>query len=208
MSDDSTFKQVLRYMDEFHQDLGRLAVLIERLMPENGYIVVPGAGNSVGWNLSSRYDLSDRWRMTNVTRIFVRDGEESFDHSLLYFINLASDTRFPFPAMLCASLVHPPLPADVIYRRVWNIARFFDFGRQEQSKWRPNREERGWTIVEPVGDTHIQYLQGYLLNVFDLVDRKHVINNIILPLTEPEANLDELLTVQKYGLIATEEADW
>jgi hypothetical protein len=203
--DDATFKQILRYMDELHQDLSRLVVLIERLMPEKGYVVVPGARNAIGWNLSSHYAMPDRWRLTNVTRIHVREGDESFDHSLLYFINLASDTRFLFPTMLCARLVHSPLPADVIYGRVWNIARFFDFGLQEQGKWRLVREERGWTIVEPVGDTLIQSLQGYLLNVFDLVDRQHVIDNIILPLTEPRANLDELLTIEKYSLIAAEE---
>jgi hypothetical protein len=122
VNDESPFMQVLRYMDEFHQDLGRLAVLIDRLMPERGYVLVPGAGNSIGWNLSSHYAWPHRWRLTNLTRIYVREGEESFDHSLLYFINLASDTRFPFPTMLCARLVHPPQPADVIYGRVWNCA--------------------------------------------------------------------------------------
>lgn len=208
MSDDSTFKQVLRYMDEFHQDLGRLVVFTEQMMEEKEYVKLPALGNSIGWNLSSHYARPQNWRLTNLTRIYVHEGEEFFDHSLIYFVSLVSDTRFPFPTILCAHLVHPPLSADVIYgNSVWNVDRFFDFGRQEQSRWRPNREERGWTIVDPVGDTPIQYLQGYLLNVFDLVDRQHVIDNIVLPLTEADANLNELLTVQKYGLVAIEESD-
>lgn len=207
MNDESAFMKVFRYIDEFHQDLGRLVALVERLMPENGYVVVPGARNAIGWNLTSHYAMPDRWRLTNLTRVFVREGEESYDHSLLYFINLQSDTRFPFPTMLCARLLHPPLPADVIYGRVWNIARFFDFARHEQSKWRAKREESGWVIVEPVGDTPIQFLHGYLLNVFDLIDRQHVVDNVILPLTKADANLDDLLTVQKYDLVAIVEAD-
>ena len=204
MSNESTFKQIIRYMNDFHRDVGQLIILVERLMAEKGYAPIPSAGNRAGWGLTSHYALPERWRLTNASRFYAPDGEEIFDQSLAYFINLATDTRFPFPTMLCAQIAHPLLAERDVFTRVWKIEQLFSFG-EKQSKWRAEREERGWFIVEPIGETPIQYLRGYLLNVFDLVDRQHVIDNIILPLTTFEANLDDLLTVQKYGLIHAED---
>lgn len=205
MNDDSTFKQILRYMDELHQDLGRLVVLIERLMPEKGYVPFPSAGNRIGWALSSHYATPDRWRLTNLSRFYAREGEELIEQSLAYFINLATDTRFSFPTILCAQIKHTPMLEKNIYTRVWNIDRLFSFG-QKESAWRTMPNEDGWFVVAPLGETPVQSLRGYLLNVFDLVDRQHVVDNIILPLTEPGANLDELLTIEKYSLVAAEES--
>jgi hypothetical protein len=205
VSEDSTFKQILRYVDDFHKDVGRMIVLIERLMEEQGYVPIPSAGNRAAWGMTSHYTQSSKWRVTNLSRFYTTADEEIFNLSLAYFINLAGDTQYPFPTMLCAQIAHSPLPEKDIYYKVWKTERLASL-TERKSMWRHVSEEKGWSIVEPVGEMPIQYLRGYLLNIFDLVDRQHVIDNIIRPLTVGEADLDELLTIQKYQLVTTEES--
>ena len=82
--------------------------------------------------------------------------------------------------------------------KVWHIDRLLSLA-QEEPRWRAIREENGWYVAEPADGAPINRLQGYFLNVFDLVDRRHVIDNVVAPLTSANAHLDELLTVPRYG---------
>lgn len=199
---ESAYKQVTGYIDRLHADIGKLIILVERLMEENGFVAFPSAGNRASWGISSHYAYPDRWRIPNISRFYAPEGtltsEEEFKTSLLYFITLETDTVFPFPAMLCARIAHPPLPEKELYSKVWHIDRLLSLA-QEEPRWRAIREENGWYVAEPADDAPIHRLQGYFLNVFDLVDRWHVIDNVVMPLTTAGAHLDELLTVPSYG---------
>ena len=203
---ESAYKQVTGYMDRLHADIGKLVVLLERLLEEKGFVPFPSAGNRGSWGLSSHYAYPDRWRIPNISRFYAPreafevfpEGEEQLETSLLYFISLETDTVFPFPAMLCARIAHPPLPEKELYSKVWHIDRLLSLA-QEEPRWRAIREENGWYVAEPADGAPINRLQGYFLNVFDLVDRRHVIDNVVAPLTSANAHLDELLTVPRYG---------
>lgn len=205
MSDESTYKQIVRYMDNFHQDIGRLLALIERLMEEQGYLAYASAGNRTTWSLSSHIAMPDRWRIPNLTRLFAPEGEERFEETLAYAISLEANSAFPFPAMLCARITHPPLFEKEAYTRVWNSDLFLSLAR-DCAQWEILGAQDGWTVARPVNTAKsaIANLQGYFLNLFELVDRQHVVDNVILPLTTPEVALDEL-TVPHYAFGTSEE---
>ena len=198
---ESAYKQVTGYIDRLHADIGKLVVLVERLLEEKGFVPFPSAGNRGSWGLSSHYAYPDRWRIPNISRFYAPreafevfpEGEEQLETSLVYFISLETDTVFP-------------LPEKELYSKVWHIDRLLSLA-QEEPRWRAIREENGWYVAEPADEAPINRLQGYFLNVFDLVDRRHVVENVIVPLTTAGAtasatagaHLDELLTVPSYG---------
>lgn len=185
-------------MDRLHADIGKLIVLVERLLDEQGYVPYASAGNRASWGLSSHYAYSDRWRIPHILRFYGPEGQERFDTSLLYFITLDTDTVFPFPSMLCARVTHPLLAENELYGKVWQVDRLLSLA-QEEPQWRAIREEDGWFVAEPAGDMPVNTLRGYFLNVFDLVDRRHVVDNVLAPLTTPGVGLAEVLTVRRYG---------
>lgn len=203
MNDSSPYKQIIEYMDNLHRDIGQLVILIERLMEESGYGPVPSAGNRACWYLSSHYAYSDRWRVPHLSRFYILEGQKKSDHALFYLILLNSDSTFPFPVMLCARAAHPPLTEKEIYSNVWHSENLAGLAAAS-AQWALQGEEQGWFVAEPTYKSAINRLYGYFLNLFDLADRQHVIDNIILPLTTPEANLDTILTIQKYGFADSE----
>ena len=206
VSEISTYKQIIRYMDDFHRDLGRLIVLIERLMEEQGYFAFSSAGNRASWGLSSHYESPQRWRVPNLARLYAPDGEDAFDETLAFFIALESDTVFPFPALLCARITHQPFAERDAYYKVWNTDQLQSLA-QESGQWQVLGQEDGWYVARPSGKYAVNELRGYFLNVFDLIDRQHVIDNVLLPLTSSDMTLDELLTISKYGFGGVEVSD-
>ena len=56
----STFKQVMAYVDQLHEDIGKMAILIEQLMEEEGYATE--LGSRCSWALTNSYNQPTRWR--------------------------------------------------------------------------------------------------------------------------------------------------
>jgi hypothetical protein len=204
MNDSSPYKQIIEYMDNLHRDIGQLVILIERLMEENGYMSLPSAGNRACWYLSSHYATPDKWRVPHLSRFYIPEGREESDHTLLYLILLNSDSTFPFPVVLSARVSHPLLAEKEIYSNVWHSENLAALAAPS-TLWTAHGEKEGWFGAEPTFKSAIERLHGYFLNLFDLVDRQHVIDNIIIPLTTEDANLDQCLTIPKYGFKRAEE---
>jgi len=204
MNDSSPYKQIIEYMDNLHRDIGQLVILIERLMEESGYMSVPSAGNRACWYLSSHYASSDKWRVPHLSRFYIPEAQEISDHALLYLILLNSDSTFQFPVVLCARVSHPPLTEKEIYSRVWHAENLTALAAPS-SLWMAHGEKEGWSVAEPTFKSAINRLHGYFLNLFDIADRQHVIDNIVLPLTTEDENLDQFLTIPKYGFKRAEE---
>ena len=192
------YKQVAGYIDRLHGDIGKLIVLVERLLEERGFVPFPSAGTRGSWGLSNSYLYPDRWRIPYILRFFAPAEEDAFERSLCYFILLETRTVFPFPAMLCAHIEHPVMPEPELFKKLWSPELLASLA-QKDPRWRAVRQEGEWHMAEPVNGATINHLRGYFLNVFDLVDRRHVIDNVVAPLTGANAHLDELLTVPSYG---------
>jgi hypothetical protein len=194
------FREIAAYMDRLHDDVGLLVGLVERLMGEEGYEAFPMYGNRACWHLSSHCASADRWRARYITRVYVPKGQDTYTSIVTFLVQLEHDTAYDFPTLICVRYYHDPLSATQV-DSMFNTFRLRSLSRTE-SDWRSFREEKGWTVAEPAFDAPIHHIKCYILNLFDIVDRQHVIDNVILPLTRPEQDLDALLTVEKCPLPA------
>lgn len=198
----SSFKQIVGYMDRLHRDVGQLVVLAERLMEEEGFIALPRYRNQSNWQLTSHYERSGGWRARYIVRFYVPIGQKTFRSTIFHLINLEENTAFDFPTLLCGFYMHDELTEVGISQTVFtdhicSLAR-------KKSAWSPHREEGGWLVTEPAfkNSAAVRCVKGYILNALDIVGRKHVIDNIVRPLTHPEQDLDQMLTVAKYPFAA------
>jgi len=199
MPEPSAYKQIVAYIDQLHQDLGQLVVLLEGLMEEEGYVTVPRFGNKACWHVSSHYAYSNKWRVPYVARCYLPDveGERRSEATRFYLADLAPDTSFEFPALLCGILQHDPLTDGEVSSSVFITAPVRSLTR-DGSEWTHFPERSGWYRAKPAFKSPVHSIQGYVLNLFDLVDRQHVIDNILKPLVTPDDALDAMLTVRKH----------
>lgn len=188
MSERAEFPQILEYLDNFHKDVYKLAVLIDRLLDEKGFEYLPSATNSVG-DVSSHFERPIRWRMRYIYRYYTPLGIERPDTSILFIIYLGLTSPFMFPAMLCSRLFHESLKESRIHRKIYRKSNLRPLLRGK-SKWNNFREENGWSIAEPSFDTPITQIRGYILNTFDLTTRENVLNYVVTPLTTTNGDLD------------------
>jgi len=197
MTEPTAYKQILTYMDQLHQDLGQLLLLLEKLMVDAGHQSLHG--NRACWDLSSHYAYPEKWRVPYIARCFVPDEDD--DHSAtetrFYLADLAPDTIYGFPSLLCGTYHHDRLTGPEVATGVFNTPKLRSLTR-DGSEWTHLPERSGWYRAKPAFKSPIHSIQGYVLNLFDLVDRQHVIDNTVKPLTTPSGNLDAMLTVQKY----------
>lgn len=188
MSNREEFPKVLDYIDQFHQDVGQLAVLIERFLDAAGYEYLPSATNSVG-NVSSHFEKPKRWRMRHVYRYYVPIGTERPDVSVLFIVYLGTTSPFDFPPLFCARLSHEPLAESDIHQQIYKHTNFTPLIRG-RSKWGNFREENGWSVAEPDFDIPVWKIKGYILNIFDLKTRDRVLENVITPLSSDNSAYD------------------
>lgn len=197
MSDQRVYKQIVKYWDDLHHDIGQLTVLVEQLMDEEGYISIPKLGNRACYQLTSHYANSDRWRPGYITRVYIPDSGDAFESTAVFLISLESDTSLDFPAVICGHYVHKCLDADGIAKNVVQSYRLRTLTRQE-SDWKDLQEDHGWVIARPKFDGPIEFFKGYILNLFDMIDQQHVIDNMVQPLIGIDGDLNEMLTVERY----------
>jgi hypothetical protein len=133
-------------------------------------------------------------------RLYAPADVQTTTFSLFYLVQLDTDSVFDFPTVVCGRVTHASLRTEELRG---NTARAYKNDllslTHSQPRWQQLRRENGWSVAEePEVETSLQDVQGYILNLFDMVDRQLVIDNISLPLANPENNLDEMLTVDKY----------
>ena len=194
----STFKQIVAYVDQLHEDIGKMAILIEQLMEEEGFTSELGSRGS--WALTNSYNQPTRWRLPYLYRLFVPADMQTTTSSLFYLVQLETKSVFDFPTIVCGQITHPALPTEDFRGQT---ARAFKNNllllTSSQPRWQQLRQKNGWSIAEdPEFETSLQKVQGFILNLFDMVDRQLVIDNISRPLANLDKNLDEMVTVGKY----------
>lgn len=192
------FKQVMTYVDRLHEDISKMALLIEQLMEEEGYASEMGSRGS--WALANTYNQSTRWRLRYLFRLFAPSDVESTTESIFYLVQLGLNSAFEFPAILCGRATHSALSSENLRS---STVRGFKTSlltlTHSQPLWLQIGRENGWLIAaEPESDTPLQSVKGYILNLFDMVNRQRVIDNISRPLVNADKSLDEMLTVAKY----------
>lgn len=199
MSNRDAYKQIVSYIDELHRDLGHLAVFAEVAMGQKGWIPLPSAGDRVCWHMSHTVGGASGWRLPYLCRFFSRQGHEKVDHSVFYLVSLETETALEFPAVLCGRTAHPMLTESEIYNQVFQTHRLRPLLRKN-STWSLSGRESGWTCAEPTFRTPVTHLLIYILNLFDISTKQHVMDNIIRPLTEDAAvsDLRSILTVPSY----------
>ena len=121
------------------------------------------------------------------------------ESSVFYLVSLDAETAFEFPTVLCGRVAHQMLTEGEIYSQVFQTHRLRPLVRR-RSTWHLSRQESGWARAEPGFRGPIDHLQIYIVNLFDMSTKQHVIDNIIRPLTEDAAFLDlrSTLTVESY----------
>lgn len=194
-----TFKNVMDYVDQLHEDIGKMALLLEQLLEEQGFMAVLGSRGS--WGLTNAYNQPARWRLPYLYRLYIPSDVDRTTRSLFYLVQLETDAVFDFPTIVCGRITHLSLEAGDVRGEIANdLATNALSLTYDAPQWQRIREENGWTIAEaPAFDTSIETVQGYILNLFDMTDRRRVIDNISRPLANPDKNLDEMLTVGKYA---------
>ncbi len=190
------FREIAAYMDRLHDDVGMLVKLVERLMGEEGYEALSRYGNRACWHLSSHWGYPDRWRAPYVTRVYVPKGQDTYTSIAVFLVQFDPDSAYEFPPIICARYYHEGLSGAEV-DGIFDTLRLRSLSRIEPD-WTSFRQESGWMVAEPAFDAPIHYIKGYILNLFDIIDQQHVVDNIILPLTRHDDNLDDLLTVKKH----------
>ena len=200
MSEVSAFKQIIGYVDELNQDVGQVALLIEREMADQDYVSLPAVGRRACWFVSSAIHRPTRWRLRHVVRYLIRKDTQKVDHTLFYMILLEVKSGFDFPAVICGRLEHPPFTDSEIHSNVISSGLIKSL-TYPKSRWTGFRDDKGWGIARPADEkSPIKQVRGYILNLFDIDQRLKVMDNIVRPLTEDWADmdLDSVLTVRKY----------
>jgi hypothetical protein len=205
MDKQSPFAQIVDYIDSLHADIGLMVKLLEGILDEKGY-VSPMGGSAYG-SLTSHFEKPRRWRMRWVYRLFNQTDSEQFNESIFYLVMLHNDSAFDFPPVICAKVFHPPLDKDGIRAHVISGIRINSLATNTPH-WKRISKQDGWCKAEePDFPTKVLSVQGYILNLFDMEDRDRVIDNIVVPLTNTDRNLDEMLTVTKYAFPALSRED-
>lgn len=197
------FKQVMAYVDRLHDDISKMALLIEQLMEGEGYTSEMGSRGS--WSLANTYHQSTRWRLRYLFRLFAPADVESTTESIFYLVQLGLNSTFDFPVLLCGRAAHSALSReDLRSSTVRGFKASMLTLTHSEPLWQQLSWENGWSIAAgPESDTSLQSVQGYILNLFDMVNRQLVIDNISRPLANVDRNLDEMLTVTKYSFGGT-----
>lgn len=210
MSELSTFKQIIGYVDQLKRDVGQLVVLIERLMQERGYESLPSVGRQICWYLSHNYNSSNQWRLPHAARFFIPQGTTKTSSSVFYLILLETRSAFPFPTVICGRVRHELLTeSEISSIKVFHTGRIKSL-TYKRSQWGSFREERGWYVAEPTSSSSaIHELWGYILNLFDVDNAQKARDNIVTPLTEGENKLDlrQTLSLPYYAFPEMEGED-
>lgn len=197
MSNWKPFKDIVGYLDELHTDISQFAVLVEKMMAEEGYISVPSTGNQSNYSsVSSHYMSPEKWRAPYITRMFVLEEEDLPSRSLFYLIMLKTYSTYDFPALICGIYDHEPMLENKVYNKVYIINSIKSMVARKP-KWKNLRMENGWCVGEPDSKLPVIQVHSYILNLFDMSDRDNVLENVIKPLTQGEDEPLEL-TVPKY----------
>lgn len=204
MSNRTGFFEILRYMDEFHADVSQLVVLVEQLLDEQGYEALPRAGNRASGGLTTNYRASLNWRIRYVYRYYIPKDVERSETSLFVLIYLGLSKPIGYPPILCAKLHHAPMSASRIYDSVYNSSHLRSL-LSSKAKWHEGRWDAGWAMAKPDFDSPVKEIRGYLLNLFDLQNRRLVIENVIKPLVDHDwkYNPDASLNRYPFPFIAT-----
>lgn len=201
MTETSTFKQIIGYVDQLNRDVGQLVVLIERLMREQEHVSLKSAGRQICWALSHSYQKSSQWRLPHAARFFTRAGTERVTTSAFYLILLEVRSAFPFPVVICGRMCHEPMTeSQILGIEVFSTARIKSLA-YKRSQWHAFRQERGWYVAEPSSAPKVKEVWGYILNLFDVEDTRKARDNIVTPLIEWERGLDlsQALTIPCYA---------
>ena len=201
MDNNAIFTEVVGYFERFHKDVSQLAILIERLLDDEGYKSLPDIGNSAGRGLASHYRRPSRWRMRYICRYYTASEGDLLERSIFFLIYLGGGGQFEFPPILCGVVKHEPLNARRIYKKIYRQTTFRSL-ITDKTKW-SGWTEPGWSIAKPTWDLQIGQLKGYILNLFELNNRDLVIDNVIKPLTQPSLpyNNDKSLTRYQFPII-------
>ena len=196
MSNKELFTEIINYIDNLHRDIGQMVLLIEQSMEENNYRS-PMGGRASG-EITSHYTKPEGWRIPYIYRLFIPVDPSVTTYSIFYLVMLQTDSAFNFPPIICAKVNHPPFTeSEVSSQIVWGI-NVRSLARKESS-WSKFQVENGWSIAAtPKHNTQVVSVQGYILNLFDMTDQQRVIDNIVTPLINPDRNLDDMRTVDKY----------
>lgn len=201
------YKQVITYIDQLHQDIGQLILLIEQLMAKESFHSISFEGNRASRGIGSHISKPDMWRIPYIYRLFLPDENELVEESLFYLIWLERDSPFEFPIMICGQFQHQSLTEKEIYDRVIYQSWVRSLAQRE-SRWRSFRDKEGWTVAEPSFDSPVQYFQGYILNLYDLSSRELVMKNVVQPLTRGRNTpLKDLLNLQPHPFPSQSERE-
>jgi len=193
----ATFAEIARYLDEFHEDVSQLLRLVEALMDEKGYEALVRYGNKACWHLTSHYAYPSRWRAPYVARVYVPQQEQTYTDTIAVLASFEAETALSFPPLLCVRYLHGEVDDAGINSGVFETGRLRSLLTRSPD-WHDLRLERGWCVAAPAFDSATTRLEGYILNLYDLVDRQRVLENIVAPLTSTGTGLDDMLTVQKH----------
>jgi hypothetical protein len=199
------YGQVIGYVDQLHRDIGQLVALTEQLVQEEGYEPLPSAGNRASYGVTSTYNNPGGWRVGYLSRFYIPADEVQYPYSVFYLVHLSAGSAFEFPPLICGRMEHDALSEKQIYYSVYNTEGIKSLAAKKPW-WKAIRDEHGWTVAEPDYKTPAQRVRGYILNLFDMSDRQHVLDNVIKPLVSDEGE-QLVLTVPKYRFGGLKESD-
>lgn len=192
---------ILKYIDDLHEGISLLVDYVETGLKAESYSAFPKARNRINWHLSNDLYRPFDWRLSYVSRLFIRDAEKSKKQisALLLHVSIHWYCAFKFPSILCGKLYFEPSTEDEIYRDVWNTSEICTLIEKEGT-WESFEKEDGWCLAKPSYETRTTKIKGYFLNAFDIDEPKKVDNNIIRPLMaiEGKNQLADMLTVKMY----------
>lgn len=203
MNEESDYQKIIRYVDEMNQDLRKLAQLVEKEMGTKGYSPLASPNSKIEticWNLTRDLDdsLEMVWRLPYLLRGYHTSAPREF---AFYMVLLESGSAFAFPAVICGRvrLMSDLLPTDAsrATHQAFHSQRLKTLAA-EDSKWDSRLLPTGWYQAIPRFRSKVENVTGYVLDGFSLVSRQHVVDNIVLPLTD-DGQLENLqLTVPYY----------
>lgn len=198
---EDVYKQIIGFMDDLYNNIGLLAVAVEKHMKEKNFIPLKDARERISWNISPNINKPNGWRLSYLSRLYIHkdDGPDRYENSILYQIILETMSYFPFPCILCVKIKHEPSTSSEIYNDVWRT-RSFNALSQKNGEWQSFKKENEWCIAKHSRKSPIKWIKGYFLNLCDIDELKKAYDNIVVPLTSRKASFDliKTLTVKKY----------
>lgn len=158
---ENSYCQIMKYIDDLHYSISQLTDHVETRLKTKSYSSFPKVRNKINWHQSNDLYKPMAWRLTYVSRLFIKKATQSkkISTALLFHVNLDWYSSFPFPSLLCAKLDFEPSTESEIFNDVWNTEEICTLIEKEGT-WEGFENENGWCIAKPSYETRANKIKG------------------------------------------------